>query len=267
MRINEVRADKSAEQAALHLQKVIETGSDRFECQHCCKDGRIVDLEVSLNLINLGGEDQFTSFFRDITERKKLTEERLKVTKLESIGLLAGGIAHEFNNVLTSVIGNLSLAQAELASTDPALEWLDNAWTAATRATELTRQLLTFAEGGDPIKEPIAVAEFLQQTVSAVAQASNLQAGLSIPPDLWQIEADAHQISQVIKNLILNAKEAMPDAGAIRVEACNVTLEPEEILSLRPGHYIKVSIKDEGRGISEHVLPKIFDPYFTTKPT
>lgn len=205
--------------------------------------------------------------FRDITEKRKLEEEVLKVKKLESLGILAGGIAHDFNNLLTGIIGNLSLARLSLASKDYAEldEILTSAEKAALRTKDLTQQLLTFARGGVPIKKTTDLRGLIKETAIFALRGSRSKCQFSIPDDLWSVDVDVGQFHQVINNIIINADQAMPEGGTIIVSCENVVLGKDAPVPLVPGKYVKIAIKDSGVGIAPEHLPKIFDPYFTTK--
>ena len=207
---------------------------------------------------------------RDITEQKRLEEERLRATKLESVGLLAGGIAHDFNNILTSVFANIGLAKmitgkGASSSKESVVERLTAAEKACLRARDLTKQLLTFAKGGAPVKSTTSIASIITDTVEFALRGSRVRCHLSIPEHLWPVEVDEGQISQVIQNLVINGDQAMPEGGAITVEAENCSIPSPADLPLKPGNYVRVSVTDQGIGIPEDHLSKIFDPYFTTK--
>jgi nitrogen-specific signal transduction histidine kinase/ActR/RegA family two-component response regulator len=207
-------------------------------------------------------------FFRDISERKKSESERLTTSKLESLGTLAGGIAHDLNNILTVISGNIGLAQIEApADSGSLLGFLSKAGQAAQHAAHLSGQLLTFSKGGAPLKKVVSIGELLERSAEFALYGSNLRADFDLAVDLWKAEVDAGQIEQVVNALMLNAREAMPKGGTVRVRARNVVLEENANALLSAGRYIKVSITDRGTGIADELRTKIFDPYFTTKPT
>ena len=205
--------------------------------------------------------------FRDVSAQQRMEEELRKSRNLESIGLLAGGIAHDFNNILTAILGNISLAKLHTKAGDPVFEELTHAEKAFVRAQDLTQQLLTFAKGGAPIKKTASVAELLHDTATFALRGSNVRLQLEIAPDLWQGRIDVGQISQVVNNIVINAKQAMPSGGTLTVNAHNARVEgaEQEAMALDKGRYVRIEIRDTGSGIDPKHLPHIFDPYFTTK--
>jgi PAS domain S-box-containing protein len=235
------------------------------------KDGSRTTVESSVSPIrDTAGEIVgFRGICRDIAERKRAEQEFLKAQKLESLELVAGGIAHDFNNLLTGTIANISLARLLSDSDDRVLDALRNAEVAAEHAKDLTRQLLTFAKGGSPVIRSTSLAELLRESAGLVLSGSNLRCEFHIAEDLRPAQVDQLQISQVAQNVLINAQQAMPDGGAITVRADNVTIAKEDaegLVGLREGDYVKLSFEDDGPGISPENLPRIFDPYFTTKP-
>src|SRR3954452_11733495 len=207
-------------------------------------------------------------FFRDISERKKSETERLTTSKLESLGTLAGGIAHDLNNILTVISGNIGLAQIEApADSGSLLGFLSKAGQAAQHAAHLSSQLLTFSKGGAPLKKVVSMGDLLEHSAEFALYGSNLRADFDIAVDLWKAEVDAAQIEQVVNALMLNARDAMAHGGTVRVRARNVVVEENANLALSSGRYLKVTITDRGSGVPEELRTKIFDPYFTTKPS
>ncbi|MEW6379905.1 MAG: response regulator [bacterium] len=206
--------------------------------------------------------------FKDITERKRMEEEVQKAQRLESLGLLTGGIAHDFNNILSSIIGSFSLLKLHAKQGEKFFDWLTRAEKAAFAARDLTQQLLAFSRGvQEPVKKIISLPEILEEAMSFSLVGSKVQSEFLMPDNLWPVEADKGQIRQVINNLTINAIEAMPQGGNLRVWAENVTIEAHESLPLAEGRYVKISVQDQGVGIPAEHLQKIFDPYFTTKET
>src|SRR4051812_24283155 len=206
--------------------------------------------------------------FRDITERQRNEAERRKAETLEQLGLLAGGIAHDFNTLLTAIIGNISLASLILPPNNEMATRLNDAKNASMRARDLAQQLLTFARGGAPIKKTASIGKLIQDTVSFSLRGTNSRSEFNFAPDLWPAEIDAGQISQVVGNLVVNADQAMPNGGTLRVSCDNFSYDSNTspaVADLPPGDYIRIAIRDEGTGISEECIKRIFDPYFTTK--
>ncbi len=202
---------------------------------------------------------------KEMVERARTEDELLKARRLESIGLLAGGIAHDFNNLLTAIVGNISLSKMFVNPEEKVFKRLNEAEKASMRARDLTQQLLTFSKGGAPIKRTASIAELLIDSASFALSGSNVKCEFALPEDLWSVEIDEGQISQVVNNVIINADHAMTEGGMVRVKAENTVLDDKIGLPLNAGHYVKISIEDQGTGIPEEHLPKIFDPYFTTK--
>jgi len=205
--------------------------------------------------------------FRDVTERLKMEEELFKVKKLESVGVLAGGIAHDFNNLLAAILGNIDLARQFLSPGDKTFHLLENAEKASLRAKNLTQQLLTFAKGGEPVTETAAIKEVIVDSADFILHGSTVSCKYDIPEDLWLVDIDRGQMSQVIQNLILNSKHAMPDGGTVSIVCRNHENNrgnrEERILGGKK--YIQITIADHGVGIPKNIRDRIFDPYFSTK--
>jgi len=207
--------------------------------------------------------------FRDVTLQQKMEEELQKSQKLESLGVLAGGIAHDFNNILTAILGNISMAKMHGKKAPEKTErFLQQAIKAAEQTRALTNQLLTFARGGNPIKENASIVDLIQESSDFVARGSGVRCKYNIDDRISVVAMDVGQISQVINNLIINAIQAMPKGGTIRIYVKNIAFSEDDSTRpnvLNPGDYVSIAIQDQGTGIPEDVLPKIFDPYFTTK--
>ena len=196
--------------------------------------------------------------FRDIIEREH-----------KQLGLLAGGIAHDFNNLLTAIMGNISLASLLIPATDEMTTRLADAKNASMRARDLAQQLLTFARGGAPIKKTASLTRLVQDTVSFCLRGSQSRSECDLEDNLWPSEIDSGQISQVIANLVVNAEQAMPTGGTLHVTCENFrhgSGKNATVPDLPSGEFVKITIRDEGVGIPEQNLKRIFDPYFTTKP-
>ncbi|OCC14824.1 sensory box histidine kinase/response regulator [Dissulfuribacter thermophilus] len=201
----------------------------------------------------------------DITDQKHASIELAKIDKLESLGVVAGGIAHDFNNLLTAILGNVSLAKMQPNLDTKVYERLEAAEKASLRAKSLTQQLLTFARGGSPIKRLSSLKKIILETTDFVLKGSNVACRFEFAEDLWAVEVDPGQFSQVIQNLVMNADQAMPNGGTITIKAQNIEIENKHHKFLSIGKYVLISIEDQGVGIPKEHLPKIFDPYFSTK--
>jgi signal transduction histidine kinase/ActR/RegA family two-component response regulator len=202
---------------------------------------------------------------RDVTNRKRMTEEILKAQKLESIGLLAGGIAHDFNNLLAAILGNISLAKTFATPDSKVTAKLEAAEKASLRGRELTRQLLTFSKGGTPIKKVMNINRLVREASIFSLPGAKVKCVYALSDILWPVEVDPSQLSQVVNNLVINARQAMPEGGVINVSTENVTLAPGNSILLAPGKYIRIGFTDQGQGIGAAHLSRIFDPFYSTK--
>ncbi|MBN1227356.1 MAG: PAS domain S-box protein [Deltaproteobacteria bacterium] len=198
-------------------------------------------------------------------EQEKMQLQLLDVQKMEAVGTLAGGIAHDFNNLLAAILGNLSLIKVYTKKGDKVLEVLQEAEKASKQAKGLTQQLLTFSQGGAPVRKTASLVQLLKDVVLFALSGSKVKCALSLPEDLWSVEIDEGQINQVLNNVIINADQAMAKGGTITLSAENTIIKREDELPLKRGNYVKILIKDQGMGIPEENLAKIFNPYFTTK--
>ncbi len=233
------------------------------------KDGRILWVQEKGQIIlrQDGRIDYISGVFFDITERKIFEEDRLMFSKMEALGVLAGGIAHDFNNILTVILGNINLAMLDLPTESIAREILTEAEKACFRAQNLSGQLLTFAKGGTPIKGLVAIEQLIKECSTFACRGSAVRSEFFLQENLWAVEVDIGQINQVFQNLILNAIQAMPLGGTIKIYAENLVIAADSDLPLTPGQYVKISLHDQGSGIPPAYLAKMFDPYFTTKQT
>lgn len=265
--IDEFLDDKNREVFENQMEQVYRGEKSTFELEVTIFDGtkRLINITATPRI----GKDLsifgFQGIFRDITEMRKMEEEILKAEKLESVGILASGIAHDFNNILTGVIGNITLAKLCIEDNEKAYKRLEEAEKASFRAKDLTQRLLTFTRGKASEKEPTRLRDLLNESISISLRGSRVNYELSVKDDIWMIEVDRGQIVQVLNNLIINACQAMPEGGIVRIKAENVELDSDNTLSLEKGRYVKISVEDEGIGIPDKYIKRIFDPFFTTK--
>ncbi len=202
---------------------------------------------------------------KDVTEHHRMEVELLKARKLESIGTLAGGIAHDFNNLLAVILGNISFAKMLITGNQKAAKRLDEAEKATIRGKDLSYRLLTFARGGTPVKKVTVLYDLIRDAAEITTAGSRSNCVYHFPENLFKVSVDEAQVRQVIHNLVLNARESMPDGGAIDITAENMYLTDVEGSNRDPGNYIRISIRDKGVGIAPENLERVFDPYFTTK--
>lgn len=218
-------------------------------------------------ILDENGEPLFLlGISEDITGKQQTEQELFKIKKLESVGVLAGGIAHDFNNILSAILGNINLALFDETLNDRTKKLLSEAEKASLRAKDLTQQLLTFAKGGEPVKETFSLENVIKDSANFVLHGDKVACRFDFSTDLWLVDIDKGQIGQVIQNTVLNSSHAMPDGGVINVSCENVFLTDEQDFpKLQKGRFVKISIEDSGIGIPAKIIEKIFDPYFSTK--
>lgn len=249
-------------------EQVLKRGySDVYEKEYRRKNGTVFPVELRAYLMrnSLGNPEGIWAFVRDISERQRAQEDRIILSKLESTGVLAGGIAHDFNNLLQAILLNVNLAETQESLHSDARDYLGAARAGVEAAQNLTKQLITFAKGGAPVRKPLLVSELIRSAARLSLSGSNIRCDLHLDDTLFWTNVDGAQIEQVIRNLLLNARDAMPEGGVVTVRAENVTLNPSELPELAAGNHVRVTVADQGAGILPEVLPKIFDPYFSTK--
>ncbi len=202
---------------------------------------------------------------RDITEAKRMEEELFKARRLESIGELAGGIASDFNSVLSNVMTNLFAAKMHIEKDSEAYTFFQEAEKAAFEASALTKQLIMLSHDQQIIISRVSIQQIVEDSIGFLLSNSHVDYRLDFPGDLKEVEVDRGLMDQVIANIVRNAEHAMPDGGSITCSAENITLTGQDIIPLDPGEYVKITVTDEGHGIAKTHLPKIFDPFFSTK--
>jgi two-component system cell cycle sensor histidine kinase/response regulator CckA len=258
---------ESCEQQQRAVGEVFKTGSPLFVEERFSFPERGIWLDT--RLIPIRGDDNEVTcvlgISRDTTERKKLDAEAQRVERLESLAVFAGGIVHEFNNVLTAIAGNLLLAKMYARPESEVFDILTEAERASLRAGDLIRQLMAFSQGGAPRKKASSLPELIEKTAAGVLKDKAPDGKFFLPPDLWTVEADETQLGQAVSNVLVNAEQAMPRGGVITISAENVVIDAKSLLPLKKGKYVRLSVGDSGDGIDEAHMEKIFDPFFTTK--
>ena len=229
-----------------------------------CKNGKHLKVEITAAGCTLQQKPASLFVVRDISDRLTARESLEKAGKLDAIAALSGGIAHDYNNLLTAIIGNITLAQTHLKSKDKAFRLLGHALVASKIAKNLTQKLITFSKGGSPNKEITTVDRRVKSATDFTLSGSNIKCHYHFSPDIRLIDGDQSQIGQAIHNVVMNARESMQEGGTINVTASNVKLT-DEVSTLVEGDYVKISISDQGSGIPEKEFDKIFDPYYSTK--
>jgi PAS domain S-box-containing protein len=240
-----------------------------YESVRIARDGRLIPVELTgVTIVDKEQKSRYyASITTDITERKKMEQERLKSHMLESIGLLAGGIAHDFNNLLTILLSNIYIVKTLIPKQEKAAERLTHMEEICVLASELSRRLITFSTGGDPIKKILTLSGLLTETVPLMLKGSDINLLIDLPDDLHAVAIDEGQMKQVISNLVYNAREAMPGGGSLTIRGENLSVSSDDSLPIRKGDYVKISFTDTGVGIPAENLAKIFDPYYSTKDT
>jgi len=248
-----------------------------IETRHRRKDGSTYDVELNSNMVRIGGQDRIFCVCRDITERKRVEAEKenlqkqlIQAQKMESIGRLAGGVAHDFNNMLMTILGNAELCKMKLEPGHPVHKWLDAINKGATHAKNLTNQLLAFARL-QPIQPKVLD---LNATVSDMLKWLQRLIGEHIVvkwqpgTNLWPVEMDLTQINQILTNLIVNARDAIQGAGSITLSTANAVLDKSYCVrhsDVTSGNYVALSVSDTGCGMDPKTLAHVFEPFFTTK--
>ena len=235
------------------------------ESELVCSDGQTISVMIKIRAS--GDYKKVIVSVDDITKLKKAEEKLQKLNKLKSIGNLAGGIAHDFNNILMGLFGNISIAKTELTKNHSSFKYLEEAEKSMNRATRLTKQLLTFAKGGAPIKEIVSIGQLAKEVIDFDLSGSNVKLVFKQTENLWMAKVDGGQMQQVFSNLTINADQAMPDGGHLYITLENVNVSEDFLPDVKSGKYIKIIVRDEGVGIDQKYLDRIFDPYFSTKQT
>jgi PAS domain S-box-containing protein len=252
------------------MSRILNGESLIFETEHYQKDGNKVILEVSSKAIDIGGETFIQSFYRDITEKKRIQEQLMHSQKMESVGSLAGGIAHNFNNILTAILGYSELLLEFSDLDDTSKQRVRNIESAARKAGVMVSKLLSFARRESHEVLPLNLNDIVNDSVKLFEGVLDKRIGLkvSLNDSIPFIEGDPNQLEQVMMNLMVNARDAMPDGGLITIQTGVIEASNENIhlpVNIARGKYIVLTISDTGNGILPNIIDRIFDPFFTTK--
>jgi two-component system cell cycle sensor histidine kinase/response regulator CckA len=252
------------------MSRILDGETLIFETEHYRKDGSKILLEVSAKALNIGGETYIQSFYRDITEKKRIQEQLMHSQKMESIGSLAGGIAHNFNNILTAILGYSELLLEFSTLDDTSKQRVQNIESSARKAGVMVSKLLSFARREVHEVLPLNLNDVISDSVKLFEGVLNKRIGLKVDlnGNISPIEGDPNQLEQVIMNLMVNAKDAMPDGGLITIRTAVAQLAKSDLdipADVEPGKYVILSVSDTGSGIPKEIMGRIFDPFFTTK--
>ena len=261
-------AEEDRDEAQAGLEDAYSKGTATRELRLLTRDGEMVLHRFSgASIRDVGGRFMgFIGIGRDISKLKKMEEEMTRAQKLESVGILASGIAYDFINLLSSITENIHLAIISADQREMLRDALQKALRASLHAKDLTRQLLSLSRAAFPVKRVAALGGIIRQHTDSVVRGSNIVCNVNVAGDLWDVEVDEGQIGTAVSNIVLNAVEAMPEGGTLTIDAGNTEVSPDELPSLSGGRYVKISVTDCGAGIPRAHFQKIFDPYFTTKP-
>ena len=242
----------------------------RYEFKGIKKNGDVVIIEVSATKTTYSGEPISLVYLRDVTERRSLEEQLLHAQKMEAVGQLAGGVAHDFNNILTAIIGYGSLLHMKMRDDEPLRVYAEHILASAQKATHLTQSLLAFSRKQILNPEPANVNEILLNVRRLLSRTigEDIEVVTVVGDDELTILADVVQIEQVLMNLAINARDAMPDGGTLTIAIDVTSIDPAFVRKHncgRPGHYVRISVADTGTGMDEGTKERIFEPFFTTK--
>ena len=270
MTLADIRPPEDVERLEQKLKEDWETPAISGQWRHRLKDGRLIDVEVASQAISYGGRKAVLSVLHDVTQRNQIEEHLRQAGKMEAVGMLAGGIAHDFNNLLTIINGYSQLLLSTLPSGDPNQIAVEQIMKAGDRAAALTRQLLAFSRRQVMQPRVLSVNRLLGGMETMLRRLIGEDVELCYAPgsDIGHINADSGQIEQVVMNLVVNARDAMPRGGILTIETRNVELDEayaQTHVPIRPGKYVALVVSDNGIGMDAETRARLFEPFFTTK--
>jgi len=253
------------------FRKFQETGKgpaigNTLEFEAIRKDGEQFPIEVSIAAIDFGGKWHAAGIVRDISKRKRMAQELVRTKKFESLSILSGGIAHDYNNILSAVMGGIDLAMMDAQPGSGLYDYLKQARKASLEAAKLTKRFLHMSNGSVPFMRPASLEKFISKTAARCAETCKGRFKIEFSEDLRLAEFDGEQMDTVFMNILINAYESMPQGGTVGIIIQNAELGRENaVFDLEPGRYVKITVKDRGAGIPKENLARVFDPYFSTK--
>ncbi len=271
MTVSDLEAIEDPVQIAARIEKIITQGEDRFESQHRCKDGKIIDVEASVQFRSIDG-GRYVAFFRDITGRKQMEMQLRHSQKMEAVGQLAGGVAHDLNNILTVIMGYSNLLLMGRDCNKDQKNQVEQIVSSAEKAANLTRGLLAFSRKQQMFLARVNLIDivkhahkFLERLIS-----EDIHITMLLQESVLPVLVDGGQIEQVIVNLVTNARDAMPSGGSLRLECGRMYIDEKNVASKGygiPGHYGYISVTDSGTGMDSETVERVFEPFYTTKDT
>lgn len=270
MHISRIDSPDASRLIPLHMQRLLDQGKTEFDIEHVRKDGGKIPVTVNATVVSRTGDGVVQSIVRDIAERRQLEEQLRQAQKMESVGRLAGGVAHDFNNILTSIIGSVELSLMSLSPLDPIYPDIKEIMKSAERAANLTRQLLAFSRKQIIAPQKLNLNEIIRDMERMLRRiiGEHLEFRTIPCPDLQSVKMDPGQIEQVLTNLVVNARDAMPEGGTLTIETANVMIDrqyAELHPDTLPGAHVMLAVSDTGVGMDQFVREHLFEPFFTTK--
>lgn len=261
-------AEEDRAEAQAGLEEAYRKGSAARELRMLAKDGsKVLHRFSGASIRDAGGRFiGYVGIGRDISEVKKMEEEMTRVQKLETVGLFASGVAYDFTALLSSIVENIRLAIISADQREMLRAALQKAERSSLRAKDMTRQLFAISKRAFPVKQVASLEGIIRECTDFAVRDSKIVCNVAVAADLWEVAVDEGQVEAAIRNIVLNAVEAMPEGGALKIDVSNTEISSDEMPSMAGGRYVKISVSDRGVGIPREHFQKIFDPYFTTKP-
>ena len=266
----DIEAQESREETRERIAEIVREGRGSFETVQRTKNGDFRNVDVNAQIVNIQDRQVYYCIWRDVTEHKKLEEQLRQSQKMESVGRLAGGVAHDFNNMLGVIIGAAELCRHRVPDDAPEQKFLDHILKAAQRSSEITRQLLAFSRKEIVSPKPVNLNSQILAAESMLCRLIGEDVKLTFKPEtpLWAVLIDPSQFDQILMNLSANSRDAMPDGGNLNIDTANTRLNADYCRhhsGCVPGDYVKVTVSDTGTGMDRETREHIFEPFFTTK--